>query len=94
MAVTEFVSASEFKAKCLVILNRFTPPGLERAVIPKVKHIAALLTPPGRHAEAVHNIHGFMRGTVIIAEDADLTAPLLEPDFAAPTLADDAGPRE
>ena len=75
MAVTEFVSAPALKARCLNILNRLAPPELERVV----KRTVARLTPPARHAEAVRNIHGFMRGSIIIAEGVDLTAPLLDP---------------
>ena len=82
MAVTESVSILAFRV-CLNFLNRLARPEREPVVITRLKRTVALLTPPDRHADAVHNIHGFMRGSVIIAEDADLTAPLLEPGVTA-----------
>lgn len=82
MAVTDSVSASALKAKCLTILNRLAPHQLESVVI-RIKRTVAMLATPDRHAEAVRSIHGFMRGSVIIAEDADLTAPLLDQPAAA-----------
>lgn len=83
MIVTASVSASALKARCLGILHRLAPNELERVVVGRLKRTAARRTRPNRHEDAVRNIHGFMRGSIIVAEDADLTAPLLEPEFAA-----------
>ena len=83
MAVTAPVSASALKARCLNILNRLAARELERVVVTRLKRTVALLTPPDRHADAVRNIHGFMRGTIIVADDVDLTAPVLDQPFVA-----------
>jgi hypothetical protein len=34
------------------------------------------MTPPKTQAEAVNLLHGFMRGSVIVPEGVDLTAPV------------------
>jgi prevent-host-death family protein len=83
MAVTQTISASEFKAKCLNILDRLGNRELDRVVITKRGRTVAVLTPPDQRDDAVRNIHGFMRGSVIIADDVDLTEPVLDEPFTA-----------
>ena len=78
MPTTQTIAASEFKAKCLNILDRLDKRELDREVITKRGQTVAIFTPPDRHADAVRNIHGFMRGSVIIADDVDLTEPVLD----------------
>ncbi|WP_158931841.1 type II toxin-antitoxin system Phd/YefM family antitoxin [Acidisphaera sp. S103] len=78
MPTTQTISASEFKAKCLNILDRLASHELDRVVITKRGQAVAVLTPPDHQADAVRNIHGFMRGSVIIADDVDLTEPVLD----------------
>ncbi|HEY4174963.1 MAG TPA: type II toxin-antitoxin system Phd/YefM family antitoxin [Rhodopila sp.] len=78
MPTTQTISASEFKAKCLKILDRLANHELDRVVITKRGQAVAVLTPPDQQADAVRNIHGFMRGWVIIADDVDLTEPVLD----------------
>jgi prevent-host-death family protein len=82
---TQTISATEFKAKCLDILDRLNTSELDEVVITKRGKTVAILTPPKTQAEAVKSLHGFMRGSVIIPEGIDLTAPLAEDDFAADT---------
>ncbi|MDR3533338.1 MAG: type II toxin-antitoxin system prevent-host-death family antitoxin [Rhodopila sp.] len=85
MAATQTISASEFKAKCLDILDRLASHELDRVIVTKRGQAVAVLTPPDQLADAIRNIHGFMRGSVIIAEDVDLTAPVLDEPFTAET---------
>jgi antitoxin (DNA-binding transcriptional repressor) of toxin-antitoxin stability system len=83
MPTTQTISASEFKAKCLNILDRLASHELDRVIITKRGMTVAILTPPDQLADAVRNIHGFMRGSVIIADDVDLTDPILDEPFTA-----------
>jgi prevent-host-death family protein len=78
MGMTQTISASEFKAKCLSLLDRLARHELDRVIITKRGKPVAVVEPPRRQADEVRNIHGFMRGSVIIADDADLTAPVLD----------------
>jgi prevent-host-death family protein len=78
MPTTQTISASEFKAKCLDILDRLAGHELDRVVITKRGKPVAVLTPPEQQADAVRSLYGFMRGSVVIADDVDLTAPILD----------------
>ena len=77
------ISASEFKARCLEILDRLASHTLERVTITKRGHVVGILLPPGVSADSVRDIHGFMRGSVVIPEDFDLTAPIADDAFDA-----------
>ena len=79
---SQTLSATEFKAKCLDILNRLHAREIDEVVITKRGKTVAVLTPPKSETEAVHSLHGFMRGTVKIPDGFDLTAPMSE-DFDA-----------
>ena len=81
--MSKTVKASEFKAKCLDILDRLADRSLERVVITKRGRVVAMLTPPAEEAAAVRGLHGFMRGSVALPPDFDLTAPIADEDFAA-----------
>lgn len=76
-------SATEFKAKCLSVLDRLAARQFDRVVVTKRGRAVAVLTPPEDEAEAVRQIYGFMRGSVRIPEGFDLTAPVLEEPFLA-----------
>jgi prevent-host-death family protein len=80
---TQTISATEFKAKCLDILDRLGSRGLERVEITKRGKVVAVLTPPESTEAAIRDIHGFMRGSVFVPSDIDLTAPVLEEAFVA-----------
>ena len=83
MPATQTISASEFKAKCLDILDRLADRTLERVVITKRGRVVATLIPPEDAAAAVQEIHGFMRGSVALPPGFDLTAPVADESFAA-----------
>jgi prevent-host-death family protein len=83
MSTTQTISASEFKAKCLDILDRLADRRLERVIITKRGRAVAMLVPPEDVAEAVREMHGFVRGSVEMPPDFDLTARVADEPFAA-----------
>ena len=72
------VSASEFKAKCLDLLDQVGTRKIGQLGITKHGRIVAVLVPPTSSEEAVRELHGFMRGSVMLSEGLDLTAPVLD----------------
>ena len=83
MPASQTISASEFKAKCLDILDRLADRSLERVVITKRGRVVAMLVPPEDVVAAVRQVHGFMRGSVAIPPGFDLTAPVADEPFGA-----------
>jgi prevent-host-death family protein len=83
MADCRIVSASEFKAKCLDILDRIRSKELERVVVTKRGVPVAVLVPPPADTVEVERLHGFMRGSVVVPPEIDLTAPIADEAFAA-----------
>jgi prevent-host-death family protein len=77
------VSASEFKAKCLDILDRIRSKELERVVVTKRGVPVAVLVPPPANAAEVGRLHGFLRGSVVVPPEIDLTAPVADEPFGA-----------
>lgn len=77
------ISASEFKAKCLDILDRVGDRRFERVAITKRGRVVAVLTAPQDDAASVHRLHGFLRGSVAIPAGFDLTAPVTDEAFGA-----------
>jgi prevent-host-death family protein len=80
MAATQTISASEFKAKCLNILDRLDNHELDRVIITKRGRTVAVLTSP---ETVVQDLYGSMRGSVIIPEGFDLTEPVFDEPFDA-----------
>jgi prevent-host-death family protein len=72
------VSASDFKAKCLKILDRIHSRELERVVVTKRGVPVAVLVPPPVDALEVERLHGFLRGSVVVPPGLDLTAPIAD----------------
>ena len=83
MAASETISATEFKAKCLEILDRISNRQLERAIVTKRGRPVAVLVRPEDEADEVHRLHGFMRGSVVVPAGIDLTAPTLDKPLSA-----------
>lgn len=75
---SETVSATEFKAKCLDLLDQVSARQIGRLEITKRGKVVAILIPPTLHDDAVRQLHGFLRGSVFMPEGADLTAPVLD----------------
>ncbi len=80
---SETVSATEFKAKCLDLLDRVGARQIGRLEITKRGKVVAILIPPVSQQDAVQQLHGFLRGSVIVPAEVDLTAPVLDEPFDA-----------
>jgi prevent-host-death family protein len=78
----ETISASEFKAKCLDILNRLSARKLSRVTITRHGRPVAILTPPDEAADSVKKLYGFMEGSVVGLHGIDLTEPVLDEPFS------------
>ncbi len=72
------VSATEFKARCLDLLDQVGTRQIGSLGITKRGKVVAVLVPPPNTADAVRQLHGFLRGTVLVPEGVDLTAPVLD----------------
>ncbi len=83
MTDVQTFSASEFKAKCLDILDKLASHEIGQVVVTKRGKPVAVLTPPPSVASAVRGVHGFMRGSANLPEGLDLTAPVNDEPFAA-----------
>ena len=81
MSATETISASEFKAKCLNILDRLAGRQLDRVVITKRGRPVGILLPP--ETGITDDLYGSMQGSVIIPNGFDLTEPVLDEPFDA-----------
>ncbi len=80
---TEMISATEFKAKCLDILDRVNAREIDRVTITKRGRAVAVLTPVAGGVEELEAFLRSVRGTVIVPEGFDLTAPVIEGPFDA-----------
>ncbi len=69
------INASEFKATCLELFDRVASGELERVVITKRGRVVGILHPPEPESTP-ESVFGALRGSVHIAADTDLTAPL------------------
>jgi prevent-host-death family protein len=82
MANIQTFSATEFKAKCREILDRVGTQEVDRLVVTKRGKPVAVLTPSRSEDAAVRDTHGFMRGSVLVVPDFDLTEPVSMEVFA------------
>jgi len=76
MSTIETITAAEFEAKCLNILDRLAEHELDRVIITKRGRTVGILLPPP--AVTVDDLYGFMRGSVTIPDGFDLTEPVLD----------------
>jgi prevent-host-death family protein len=83
MGATRTISATEFKAKCLDVLDRIRRHEWDRVIVTKRGVAVAVLVPPSVDAIEVDRLPGFLRGSVIIPRNVDLTAPVSDEPFAA-----------
>jgi prevent-host-death family protein len=83
MSEAQSYTATEFKAKCLDILDRVAAHKFTRVTITKRGKIVAVLTPPDDPEAAVRQLHGFLRGSVIAPPDFDFTMPALDEPLSA-----------
>jgi prevent-host-death family protein len=83
MDTAETINATEFKAKCLELLDRLAARELSRVTVTKRGRVVAVLTPPEDDATAILHIHGSLRGSVQVPAGIDLTEPVLDEPFDA-----------
>ncbi|WP_439550786.1 type II toxin-antitoxin system Phd/YefM family antitoxin [Falsiroseomonas sp.] len=83
MPTAKLISATEFKATCLDLLDRLNAGEWERVEVTKRGKVVAVVTAPMAQPAAVAGLHGFMRGSVTIPPGLDLTAPVAEEEFGA-----------
>lgn len=83
MEISETIAASAFKTHCLEILDRLSARELSRVIITKRGRPVAVVVPPEDTRDSVRQIHGFLRGTVVIPTGTDLTAPTMDEPFDA-----------
>ncbi|HXU99506.1 MAG TPA: hypothetical protein VG166_03300 [Caulobacteraceae bacterium] len=83
MLTAQTYTATEFKAKCLDILDRLAARKIGLVTITKRGKVVALVTPPERDEAAVRGLHGLLRGAVVTSEDVDFTAPVLDQPLEA-----------
>ena len=72
------IAASEFKAKCLDLMDKLAARKLSRIVVTKHGRPVAVLSPPPTAEEAADALFRFMKGSVVAPEDFDFTAPVLD----------------
>lgn len=79
------MSASEFKAKCLDVLKRLRDHSLSRVTVTHRGTPVAVVGPitPAVAGNWVSELQRDMKGSVIIPEGFDLTAPIFEGEFDA-----------
>jgi prevent-host-death family protein len=72
------IAASEFKAKCLDLMNQLAARKLTRIVVTKRGRPVAVLTPPPTPEETADALFGCLKGQIIGPADFDFTAPVLD----------------
>jgi antitoxin (DNA-binding transcriptional repressor) of toxin-antitoxin stability system len=83
MSDTPTFTVTEFKAKCLDILDRLGSGKLERVEVTKRGKIMAVLTPPESLTKSVDGLFGCLKDQTFIPEGFDLTEPALDEPFLA-----------
>lgn len=76
-----FITATEFKAKCLDLLDRVFAGEVKQVHITKRGKDVAMLVPPKQEAEGPwdpSSMWGCMKGSLIIDPSIDLTKPIYE----------------
>ena len=77
------ISASEFKAKCLGLLDRLAERELKHVTVLKRGKPVAELFPPKKSAAKKESLFGCMKGTVIAPPGFDFTAPVFDGEWDA-----------
>ncbi len=72
------IPASEFKAKCLGLMDQLAARKLARIVVTKRGRPVAVLTPPPTREEVAEGLFGCLKGQMVAPADFDFTAPVLD----------------
>ncbi len=74
------MTATEFKATCLDVLDRVNSGEIEELAITKRGTVVAVLHRPKVTLAEARALFGCMKGTLGIPDDLDLTAPVCDPE--------------
>jgi antitoxin (DNA-binding transcriptional repressor) of toxin-antitoxin stability system len=78
------ISVTEFKAKCLGLLDRLSSRKLKRITVLKRGKPVAVLTPPTSAKKAsLESIFGCMKGRMIAPPGFDFTQPVFDEEWDA-----------
>jgi prevent-host-death family protein len=77
------ISASEFKATCLELLDRIAARKITRLVVTKRGRPVAVLTPPESPRAAAEGLFGALAGSVVAPSGFDFAAPVLDEELFA-----------
>jgi prevent-host-death family protein len=77
------ITATEFKATCLDLLDRVQSGEIEELAITKRGQVVAVVRRPKVTQEQAEALFGCMKGTFGIPPDLDLTAPVFEGEIEA-----------
>ena len=72
------MTASDFKARCLEVLDQLADRKLGSVTITKRGRPVAVVLPPTVQERPLPSLHGCMRGTVTIPEGVDIDGPILD----------------
>ena len=72
------IAASEFKAKCLELMDRLAARKLDRIIVTKRGKPVAVLMPPPTRREMADALFGCLKGQIVAPADFDFTAPVLD----------------
>ena len=72
------ISATEFKAKCLGLLDRLKAKKIKRIIVTKRGKAVAVLTPPADQKSAADDLFGCLRGRMMAPKNFDFTTPALD----------------
>jgi prevent-host-death family protein len=75
--------ASEFKAKCLDLLDQIAARKITRLTVTKHGRPVAVLAPPASREEEAERIFGALRGRLEAPQGFDFTAPVLDEPLGA-----------
>lgn len=76
------LSVTEFKARCLEIFSRLQAGDLYRVTVTRHgKPVAEVAPPPSEKPWTP--LYGSMKGSVIVADDVDLTEPIFDGEMEA-----------
>jgi prevent-host-death family protein len=78
MSATRTITATEFKATCLDLLDQVGSGAITRLTVTKRGKPVAVVTAPPEQQHPFDVLYGMMAGSVIIPPGFDLTAPAFE----------------
>jgi prevent-host-death family protein len=78
MSATRSITATEFKATCLALLDQVGSGEITRLTITKRGKPVAVVTPPTPKRADIEALFGMMEGSVIAPPGFDFTAPAFE----------------